>query len=273
MKPTRLHNCPFKYLHRRALWASASILAILAANHSALAQEPTPVPDINVTETATQPATATQPVEGSEAAGYRPTTVQDFGPFGQMPILDVPYSVNVISSDLLENKLATPDDVFKISPVAQLDVPSTRLSTTYAILRGFIQTNTLAEDGLLTGAASYPMPLEDKERVEIFTGLTSFLYGPTNAGGEINYVYKRPTATALANVTIGDYGNLAGFVHGDFGGPIDKDGQFAYRLNIVGQHGDLPVDYQSLDRELVTAVVDWHIAPDTTLEVMGTHHY
>jgi outer membrane receptor for monomeric catechols len=59
--------------------------------------------------------------EGSEAQGYKPSTVTNFGPFGQVPILNVPYSVNVISSELLQNiQAASPNDAFRISPVTQL---------------------------------------------------------------------------------------------------------------------------------------------------------
>ena len=97
-----------------------------------------------------------------------------------------------------------------------------------------------------------PISLEDKERVEVWNGLTSFMYGPGDVGGLINYVYKRPTETPLANMTIGDYGGLSGYVHGDSGGPIDKEGRFTYRLNFVEQDGNTAIDGQRVARQLVT---------------------
>lgn len=115
--------------------------------------------------------------------------------------------------------------------------------------------------------------LEDKERVEIYTGLTGFLFGPSIVGGMVNYVYKRPTEIPLANVTAGDYGNLSGFVHGDFGGPIDKDGMFSYRLNVAAQDGGTSLDHQWESRQLVTGALDWHITPGTTVGVIGSHQY
>ena len=278
--------------------ANTSIVVLLMVATPIHAQQATPVPDIDVTAPSPQtvpisagqkpttsssgsvptgaaPAAATpsqSAPEGSEAAGYKPQTTTNFGPFGSLPILDVPYSVNVISSDLIQNTLSSrSDDVFQISPVVQTYFP-TGASHGAGLgynLRGF-QQSAIAEDGLRTNSF-YPMSLEDKERVEIYTGLTGFLFGPTNVGGLVNYVYKKPTSEPLANVTVGNYGGQQGFVHGDFGGAIDKEGRFAYRLNIVEQHGDTAIDNQSLDRQLVTAALDWHITSDTKLSVMGTY--
>ena len=90
--------------------------------------------------------------EGSEAQGYKPSTVTNFGPFGQVPILNVPYSVNVISADLLENiQAASPNDAFKISPVAQLQSPYTYNTQEAPKLRGFPAT-TFSVDGLRVGS-------------------------------------------------------------------------------------------------------------------------
>ncbi len=275
----------------------ASLIAMLAASPVAHAQDVTPVPDISVVAPVPSPSGAegqrpsggssssapagavpvpVAPAEGSEAAGYKPNTVSNFGPLGPTPILDVPYSVNVISSDLIENKIGgTTETVFQISPVAQLSQPSSRLQNPAFYLRGFLfqgSSGNIAIDGL-RGLMGVPIPIEDKERAEIYTGLMGFLYGPAVVGGMVNYVYKRPTETPFASVTVGDYGNLAGFTHGDFGGPIDKDGMFAYRLNVVVQHGDLPVSPQSEDRQLATLALDWHILPGTTLELLGSHQF
>jgi len=272
----------FHNMTRHALNVGVSIVAIMSGVGAALAQDATPIPPISVMDTAARPAEgggapgSAAPLEGSEAAGYKPTTFQDFGPFGKMPILDIPYSVNVMSSALLENTLAsTPDDIYKINPLIQAYTPSGRaVGPANFIGRGFNQTNIngRAEDGMRVGSL-WQEAIEDKERVEYISSLTSFLYGVGDVGGLLNYVYKRPTATPLANVTIGDYGNLAGFVHGDFGGPIDKEGQFGYRLNLVGQTGDLPVYFQQNQRSLVSGALDWHINNDTLLEALGSHQY
>ncbi|QGM99861.1 TonB-dependent receptor [Methylocystis parvus] len=259
-------------------------LAMLTIEQSAYAQGVTPIPDITVVapsdrapargqRSGQRAAARSKPTEGSEAAGYKPETATNFGPFGKKPILDIPYSVNVISAPLIQNRLAwQSDDIYKISPVIQLRTTSARGGEANFKLRGFVFANAdgRAEDGMRVQNFALA-PLEDKERVEIYTGLTSFLYGPANVGGLINYVYKRPTDAPLADVTVGNYGGLSAFVHGDFGGPIDKEGKFAYRLNIVGQSGDTSVDKQSIKRDVLTAALSWRPTKDLTVTGIASH--
>lgn len=221
-------------------------------------------------------ATAYRTREGSEAQGYKPTTVNNLGPFGQVPILDAPYSVNVISSEAWENLNAmTNEDAFDISPVVQVTVPYSRQPSPNFFLRGF-QESSESVDGLrqaFTGFASFA--LEDKERIEILTGLTGFLYGGTDVGGMVNYVYKTPTPIPYLSITGGDFGYTSGYVHLDAGGPIAVKnfdyGTFGYRLNIVGQNGELPDVPQMEKRFLVTGVFDWDMAPGTKAELIASH--
>jgi iron complex outermembrane receptor protein len=209
--------------------------------------------------------------EGSEAQGYKPTTVTNFGPFGRKPILDVPYSVNVLSADFLENRVAsgTPQDALKYSPVAQNAQPFTFLGLSNVYLRGF-SSISYAIDGMRADGNAL-ITLEDKERVEVLTGLTGFLYGGTDVGGMVNYVYKKPTPVPYYSLTAGDYGYLQGFVHLDVGGPVDKEGKFGYRLNIVGQDGSTGVEPQSMRRMLATGAFTWNITPDTKLDFVVSH--
>ncbi len=194
-----------------------------------------------------------------------------------MSILNAPYSVNVISSEMMENIQArSTTDVFQISPVVQVATPDTDLGQSRVNLRGF-QNFSYSIDGLRiptfnTGADS----IEDKERVEILTGLSGFLYGGVDVGGMVNYVYKKPTPVPYYSVTAGDYGYTSGYVHLDAGGPIPLKnfdyGTFGYRLNIVGQDGGLPAAPQQEKKFLITGVFDWNITPDTKLELIASHH-
>ena len=72
----------------------------------------------------------------------------------------------------------------------------------------------------------------------------------------INYVQKRPTADPSANMTVGDYGGAQGYVHSNLGGPLDKEGRFAYRLNLlyVGK-GDVGVNDDSHERYLASGAL------------------
>ncbi len=114
------------------------------------------------------------------------------------------------------------------------------------------------------------MDIEDKEQVEVLTGLSGFLYGPGNVGGTVNYVLKRPTAARLVDLSVSNNGggNFTG--HADLGGPIDPDGRFGYRLNLVGQRGDTNIDFQSIRRSLYSGALDWHISESAVLRVDGS---
>jgi iron complex outermembrane recepter protein len=254
------------------LLSAISLFGLTACGGVAWAQQATLLPAISVTAPSTDAATT----EGSEAAGYKPRTIFNFGPFNGMNILDVPYSVNVMSAPLLENTLSsTPDDIYRINPLIEPYTTSTHAVNPAFTIRGFNVYN-IYEDGMRDWATYGPIALEDKERVEVTAGLTSFLYGAGTVGGVINYVYKRPTPTPLADITLGDYGGLSGFIHGDFGGPVKipgiQDGLFGYRLNIVGQDGDLAVNDESVRRGLVTAALDWHVTKDLLFQFLASHN-
>jgi iron complex outermembrane recepter protein len=257
------------------LLTSVSAASIFSVGSVARAQEATPIPDVSVTAPAAQSATSTsQPTEGSVAAGYRPSTISNVGPLGTMKIEDVPYSVNVMSAPLIENTFTSSQtDLYKINPEIQALSTTTRSASANPLLRGFSVGNGsgTAEDGLRI-QNMYSEPLEDKERVETYTGLTSFLYGVNNVGGLINYAYKRPTADPYASVTLGDYGGLAGYAKGDFSGPIDKDSHVYYRLNIVGLDGQTAVDNQKEKRDLITGAVSWQPSGDFNFTVIGSHY-
>ena len=94
-------------------------------------------------------------------------------------------------------------------------------------------------------------PIEDKERIEVLDGPAAFLYGFAAPGGTVNYELKHPPETTLNRVTVGDYGAEQGYAHGDFGGPIDKEGRLAYRINILKvDAGNVGVDGETHKRNV-----------------------
>lgn len=247
-------------------WADAAGVGNPAADNASptpgSTSGPVQVPPVVVASPLLTPSQRLQ-TEGSTANGYRVDTVQNVGPLGDMPILDTPFSVNVMPLDLINNVQATtPDQLFKMNPSTQVYLPYGRMGETDVNIRGF-DDPAVAEDGLRSTV--YRMDLEDKERVEVIDGLTGFLFGPNNPGGMINYVLKRPTPYYLDSVTLGDAGGGTGYVHGDFGGPLDG-GRIGYRLNIVGEDGSGVTDGSHLQRALFSGAVDVHLTDDILLQ-------
>ncbi|HEY3424744.1 MAG TPA: TonB-dependent siderophore receptor [Negativicutes bacterium] len=203
--------------------------------------------------------------EGSAEAGYKADNTTTTGPWGIQKLQDVPYSINVMSSDLIKNVQAgSREELFKMNPVVQASQGDTSAGNLGVNLRGFPTTSGQYQDGI--PGDPYGIYLEDKERVEVLTGLSGFLYGGGNVGGIINYVLKRPTDVPLANVTVGSYGGSNYYAHADLGGPLSKDGKFGYRLNVVTQNGNTAVDDQKTKRNLISGALDYHISSNALLQ-------
>lgn len=156
-----------------------------------------------------------------------------------------------------------------MNPVVQLFTGENRSGALSPYLRGFNTVYNTFEDGIRANA--YNLFLEDKERVEVYTGSAGFLYGPNTVGGLVNFVTKRPTAAPMADITVGDYGGTQGYVHGDFGGPLDKEGKIGYRVNIVGEEGATTVDDQWTRRVLLSGAMDFHLSDNALLQLNGSY--
>lgn len=196
-------------------------------------------------------------VEEQRLAPYAATDAAQVGPLGSRALLDTPFSISVMSGALIENLQAVvPDDLFKVNPVTQLSTPQSRFFSA-ATLRGFSLGSTKRIDCIPSSNTYVNVDLEDKERVEILTGLSGFLNGAGNVGGSVNYTLKRPTSVPLNRVTLGLNGGENGYVHGDFSGPLGAPRMFGYRLNVVTQDGDTAVDHQSIHRQMASGAFDW----------------
>jgi iron complex outermembrane receptor protein len=233
----------------------------------------TPAPEQANVPTTEVTVTAEKPKPGSAAAGYRVENTTTTGPWGEMKLQDTPYSILVMPAELIENVQApSVDMLFRMNPLVQLSLPQTREGSGANMnLRGFFSSATgRAEDGMQELSPLYPASLEDKESVEVLTGLSSFLYGPANVGGMVNFVNKRPTDTPLYSLTAGNYGGDSYYVHGDFGGPIYQD-KIAYRFNVLTQDGNTNVDHQNLQRDLFSGALDFHLLDNLLLQFNGSH--
>ncbi|GAB1715420.1 MAG: ligand-gated channel [Nitrobacter sp.] len=209
--------------------------------------------------------------EGTAAQGYKVETAKTTGPWGDKPILDTPYSINVTSAQLMENMITgAGDQAIKFNPVVQPYFPSIFAGYTSSTIRGFTQ-NLTSLDGIPIRDTWLSSDTEEMERMEIFSGLSGFLYGAANVGGMVNFVTKRPTATPLFNFTVGNYGGSQYFSHLDLGGPFDREGKFAYRFNALYQNGDNPIGI-GLRRANFNGAVDWNVTDSLKVSITAGHN-
>ncbi|QLF93996.1 TonB-dependent siderophore receptor [Pseudomonas sp. ABC1] len=208
--------------------------------------------------------------DGSEASGYRSEDLKNVGALGGMALRDTPYSISVYSSDLVRNIQATSlDDIFKLNPSTQFTSPTTAGYASSLSVRGFSASGNLnvANDGLrFSNSSNSGNAIEEMERLEVVTGLSGFLYGPGTPGALLNYVLKRPTTERYNSVTLGNAGGESYYLHGDFGGKIDEQGVFAYRLNVLSQDGETAIDLQKRRRQLVSLALDWNVSDDLLVQ-------
>ncbi|BGE84707.1 MULTISPECIES: TonB-dependent siderophore receptor [Methylosinus] len=256
-----------------ASFASVTTIARAESRRAQDADGPTSLPPIDVAAPVRTPDQALQS-DGSAADGYAASLISGVGPFTQRRILDTPLNVSVLSRELVDNlQVYTLTDLAKVSPFLQNYVPASYTDSASVTIRGFGTASFGSSSGVMQTQDGFKtlgsnvQDLEDKERVEVVTGVTGFLNGQNAPGGMINFVQKRPTATPLANVTLGAFNNSSGYVHGDFGGPVPGHPELGYRVNIVEQYGPTQISDQTINRQLVTAALDVHLGPDALWQI------
>ena len=210
---------------------------------------------------------ANRDAEGTAAEGYREDRVSQAGPWQGRSLQDTPYSISVFSEELLKNlQASSSDEVYRINPTMQMTRSQQENNQPTVNVRGF-SFYASYRDGVQQDFFNHLVTMEDTERIEVFNGLSGFLYGVGNVGGMVNYVTKRPTDERLNEVTLASRGNKSWYLHGDFGGRIDADGRFGYRLNLARQNGETVIKGQSIDREFYSLALDWKPRRDVYMMV------
>ena len=210
---------------------------------------------------------------GSAEDGYVVKDLKQVGFWGEKSLQDTPYSMSVMSQDLISNVIAgNIDQLYKMNPVIQESTPTTVFTYPVAVIRGF-HASTSAVDGMKMSSYTYGTSTEEIDRVEIMNGSSGFMYGAGNVGGITNYVLKRPTYKPLTNLTIGNYGGEQYFAHLDLGNKIDEKGKFAYRLNTSYQDGETSKDNQNIEKKLISGALDWNVTDNFQLQLEAAHKF
>lgn len=250
--------------HRARLRAGAAALALLAAAGSASAED-------TVLDPVLVQGTGSVEGNGSLVAKQARTATKT-----DTPILDVPASVSVVTEKEMEERGVTNiQEALSYTSGVFVDEFGSDDRYDYFRIRGFDQT-TLGtyRDGLaaripawFTAQRLEPYGLE---RVEVLKGSTSTLFGLNAPGGLINAITKRPQDTPHAELytTLGDGHVETGT---DFGGPIDAEGVYTYRLTAKWQNADMGTDYSNDDRLYIAPALT--ISPDagTSLTLLADY--
>ena len=203
---------------------------------------------------------------------YRVDTVSTGGPLGTAPILDLPYSVNVISRELIDDTQSRNfKEAAKYMPLVffqEMQGPEVLRPETRGMQGSNMQNDR--KDGM-GFAVTTPSALEEYEQLEVVDGLGGPMYGPANPSGMFNFVTKRPTDLPFREIELGYEGSSVGTIHMDLGDRIGKRKIFGYRTNLVLADGAGYVKESQLRRQLAAVAADVHPGARTVIE--GNYSY
>jgi iron complex outermembrane recepter protein len=199
---------------------------------------------------------------------YRVQTLDSVGPTGSTPIVNTPYSISVLPSDLIENTQAVNfKQVSKYMPLVSFQEQQGP-DILRPMTRGYQGSNfeNTKIDGMtifMTGVTS----MEQFDQIEVVSGAASSLYGPVPPSGVFNMVSKRPTDYDLREFTADYASDSIGTAKADLGGKLDSKGIVSYRLNAVYGDGQGYVADSHERRSLIDLGVDVRPWEQTTLEL------
>jgi iron complex outermembrane receptor protein len=192
------------------------------------------------------------------------------------PILTTPQSISVVTKDQIADQGAQNlVEALRYTPGVTLDIYGATTFFDAIKLRGFEAPRYL--DGLrlpLDPGTQFAYPRIETyglERIEVLRGPSSVLYGQTDPGGLVNMISKRPTATPQGEI-VGTFGSFDRFQGAfDSSGPIDKNGDFLYRIVGLGYSTGGQQDFVHQNKVFIAPSLTWRPTMDTSFTLLS--HY
>ena len=214
-------------------------------------------------------STATWSQTSNEVVITSPAPQQVSG-FGDVPLSKAPFSGVSVDVQTLRDIGAS-----RISDALRLDASVTDSYNSPAYwdmlsVRGYILDNryNYRREGLPISAETM-IPMDNKERIELFKGTSGIQAGTSAPGGLANYIVKRaPTGNddTLRAVTA-SYGNgHNSSIALDLGARFGENKDFGYRLNAAYEDLNPYIRNTQGHRNLLALAMDWRITPDSKLE-------
>lgn len=242
-----------------------AVLVAMAFSTSAFAAEETIVVDANAVAPAQESAWGPAPTIAAKqsATGTKTDT----------PIEKNPQSVSVVTQEEMAlHQVNSVKSAFNYTPGVLTGNRGSSDVIDALSIRGFSETNTNQYlDGLKLQGDNYSEFAIDPyflERAELLRGPASVLYGKSNPGGVVSLVSKRPTTETLREVQF-QMGTDNLFSTGfDFGGAIDDDGVYSYRLTGIAHDQDAQQDMQKEKRYTIAPSFSWQPDANTNFTLL-----
>ncbi|MNR78329.1 Ferrichrome-iron receptor precursor [compost metagenome] len=192
------------------------------------------------------------------------------------PILDSAAAVSVVTEKELEERgVKTLDEALSYTPGVLTDVYGSDNRYDHYLIRGFYSTGqSTFLDGLpvrsinFTGSRMEPYGMQ---RMEVLKGANSTLFGISQPGGIVNAISKRPQDYKFGEIytTFGEDHIETGT---DFGGPIDPDGVWSYRLTAKWQDAKQGIEYSQDDRVYIAPALTFSPSADTDFTLLTSYN-
>jgi iron complex outermembrane recepter protein len=190
--------------------------------------------------------------------------------FGDVPLSKAPFSAVTIDQKTLQDIGAQ-----RVSDALRLDASVTDSYNSPAYwdnlsVRGYPLDNryNYRREGLPISAETM-IPMDNKERIELFKGTSGIQAGTSAPGGLVNYVVKRPPSArdeTIRSVSIGYGGSKSSNIGLDLGGRFGQDQALGYRFNVAYEDLNPYIKNTEGHRKLFALAMDWRITPDSKLE-------
>ncbi len=195
---------------------------------------------------------------------------QQVSGFENLNLREAPFSATNIDSATLRDLGAQ-----RISDALRLDSSVTDSYNSPAYwdmlsVRGFVLDNryNFRREGLPISAETM-IPMDNKERIELFKGTSGIQAGTSAPGGLANYMVKRPPNSieaASRSLTLGFGNGNNSLTALDLGGRFGDNDAFGYRVNAAYENLNPSVYSAKGHRQLLSLAMDWRINANTRLE-------
>jgi iron complex outermembrane recepter protein len=206
-------------------------------------------------------------VTGEKGSGYAAKRAMIGGPGGteEVELKDIPASITVIAKDLLDDRQAR-----VMSEAARLDAS---IGDYYAAMgyyenlyiRGFpLDAATSYRINGMSVTGEQNIAFENKERLEIFKGVSAMQAGAASPGGIINYVTKRPKDVQSFTLGIGERGTQ--YVAADFGTFLGETKSLGIRINAANENLRPYIKDAKGERQFFSLAADAKISSKTLVQ-------
>ncbi|CAM5436203.1 Virulence-associated outer membrane protein Vir-90 OS=Afipia felis OX=1035 GN=bfrD PE=3 SV=1 [Afipia felis] len=198
--------------------------------------------------------------DGAGVAGYQTPAQSGLSRF-PASLLNTPQTVNVVSQQLMQDQRVTSvQEALRNVPGITFTAGEGGIQGDNITIRGYSARNDFYRDGI-RDPGWYARDAFSFDRVEVFKGPSSFLFGRGSTGGVINIVSKTPQNR--------DFGVMEATGTSATGGRMMVDfnkvfGDFATRISAVGYDSDVAGrDFTNTQRVGVAPSISYQIAPGT----------